>query len=65
MNIADHSLPPLDFVLSQKERDLAAHMQAQLRFRLIAENTRNHAREMYQQAELDYYAHNRTLDGQS
>lgn len=65
MNIADHSLAPLDFDLTPAERELAAHMQAQLRFRLVAENARNHARELYQQAERDFHQHNRNLDGQS
>ena len=63
--ISDRSLAPLDFDLTKAERDLAAHMQAQLRFRLVAENARNHARELYLQAERDYHHHNRTLDGQS
>ena len=63
--ISDHSLAPMDFDLTPAERALAAHMQAQLRFRLNAKNARNHARELYQQAERDYYHHNRTLDGQA
>ena len=63
--ISDHSLPPFEYAMTKAERDLAAHMQAQLRFRLVAENARNHARELYQQAERDYFNHNRTLDGQA
>ncbi len=63
--ISDHSLPPIEYVIDDNERELIAHMQAQLRFRLVAENARNHARDMYQQADRDYHAHNRTLDGQA
>ena len=63
--IHDHSPAPYEFDLTPAERDRAAHMQAQLRFRLVAENARNHARELYLQAERDYHAHNRTLDGQA
>jgi len=63
--ISDHSLAPLDFDLTKAERERAAHMQAQLRFRLIAENARNHARELYLAADRDSHHHNRTLDGQA
>ena len=63
--ISDHSLAPLDLNLTPAERELAAHMQAQLRFRLVAENARNHARELYLQAERDYHHSNSTLDGQA
>lgn len=64
MNITDTSLPPIEYVIDDNERELIAFMQAQLRFRLVAENARNHAREMFLQAERDYHQHNRTLDGQ-
>ena len=63
--ISDHSLPPIEYVIDDNERELIAFMQAQLRFRVVAENARNHAREMYLQAERDYHHHNRTLDGQA
>ena len=65
MQISDHTPPPIEFSLTPAERDLAAHMQAQLRFRVVAENARNHAREMFLQAERDYHHSNPTLDGQA
>ena len=63
--ISDHSLPPIEYVIDDNERELIAFMQAQLRFRLVAENARNHAREMYLQAERDYHHSNPKLDGQA
>ena len=63
--IHDHSPAPYEFDLTPAERDRAAHMQAQLRFRLVAENARNHARELYLQAERDYHHSNPKLDGQA
>ncbi len=63
--IADHSLAPFEYVMTKAERDLAAHMQAQLRFHVVAENARNHAREMYLQAERDYHHSNPKLDGKA
>ena len=63
--ISDHSLPPIEYVIDDNERELIAFMQAQLRFRLVAENARNHARELYLQAERDYHHSNSTLDGQA
>ena len=65
MNITDHSPEPLEFALTPAESERAAHMQAQLRFLREIRNIRDHARALYEQAERDYYASNRSLDGQS
>ena len=63
--ISDHSLPPIEYVIDDNERELIAFMQAQLRFRVVAENARNNAREMYLQAERDCHHSNPKLDGQA
>ena len=63
--ISDHSLPPLDFVLTDAEREDAQHKLAEHRYRVDQMNAVNHARELYLAAERDYHHHNRTLDGKA
>ncbi len=58
MNIADHSLPPLEPVNDAELVKWARYGIAQLK----ADNA---ARDAYEQAERDYFNHNRTLDGQA
>jgi len=56
--ISDHSLPPL-------EPDNDPELVKWARYGIAQLQRENAARDAYEQAERDYFAHNRTLDGQS
>jgi hypothetical protein len=58
MNIADHSLPPL-------EPDNDPELVKWARFGVNQLKRDNAARDAYEQANRDYLHHNRNLDGQS